>query len=561
MSTVALLSLALGTGSLAQIEPGTHARYLALTCEPGKPAPFVAVEVTLGPPDAVAAQRAVWWQMEIRGHEETGEKPLVRVQALTSRYPVEPAGGDMVLYRYIVYYPDVQETLEYRNVHTGRALLPPWRDFTQYFIPRPTLRVGQEQGVARTCEMLGHVLTLKSVETGAAWQPLNEAKVLTLDPEMLVGTSRNFKDKEGYRLPQKPERQNYTYTPFVEADYPAMIEAGINLFIVDADQERFVRDQSVFFIRSAGGTRPLAYPADLYRSNYLGSQMFMDEPSIIMVGDERIHKTLMYFSDAAAVIEKRVRGKYNSEDNYGAFALEKEFRKRGIAFGDMRLEQCDYPTWETLYDTAYYQMAGGCMGIVHEGRYQLAEFDERVAKWTTTNRQHTPEELLRYHYAFLRGGTRPFGKYWGTAIYGQCDPAISPLAMTLAYDMGARYLWFWTSDHDHHMPWPEQLALARQLRDHVRAHPRPSIFGPPAQRDLAIVIPYGYFLSLDNLWWVRELDVEGRNESSQRYRRLMERAHGAVQQAFDQHEDFDITVDGRAPIEGYRRVLRINDEP
>jgi hypothetical protein len=103
----------------------------------------------------------------------------------------------------------------------------------------------------------------------------------------------------------------------------------------------------------------------------------------------------------------------------------------------MRLDQFDYPVWETIYDTAFYQMAGGCNGIVHEARYQLADFDKAVAKYSRKDTKHTPEQLLKYHYAFLRGGTRPFGKHWGTAIYGQCDPAISPQVVTLAYDAGA----------------------------------------------------------------------------------------------------------------------------
>ncbi len=544
-----------------RIEPGTRAHYLALTCETGEPAPFAAVDLTFGPAGGEGDSGAVWWQLEVHDNAAGEGEPLVRLWALTAEDPVSVAGGNTsppTFHRYILQVPATGETLEYRNVRTGRALLPPWRDFGRLFVPRPARHVAFTQGVPHTCEYLGHVLTLKSIRTGVPFSPPPEAGVLELDPELLVGTSRSFRDAEGKRLPQQPERQDYTYVPFVQADYPVMIEAGINLFIVTPAQEAFVRAQPVFYIRDPRGKPPMRYPADLYRSNYLGSEMFMDEPSVIMVGDERIHKTLWYFSDAAAVIEKRVRARYASDRHYGAFAVEAGFRSLGVSFGDMRLEQWDYPSWETYYDTAYYQMAGGLNGIVHEGRYQLAEFDEKVAPWLESPRSHTAEEMLRYHYAFLRGGARPFGKHWGTAIYGQCDPAIAPLALTLAYDMGARYLWFWTSDHDHHLPWPEQLALARHLRDHVRAHPRPSIAAPPPQRDLAILIPYGYFLSLENLWWVRELDPQGGNESSARFRRLMRRAHAAIEEALVRHEDFDITVDDGRPIEGYRRIVRID---
>jgi hypothetical protein len=79
---------------------------------------------------------------------------------------------------------------------------------------------------------------------------------------------------------------------------------------------------------------------------------------------------------------------------------------------------------------------------------------------------------------------------------------------------------------------------------------------PPAV-EVAVAIPYGYFLSLDNLWWVRELDKEGKNESSQRYRHLMQRALAAVHECWTAGTGFDITVDDGKPIQGYRRVIRV----
>jgi hypothetical protein len=225
----------------------------------------------------------------------------------------------------------------------------------------------------------------------------------------------------------------------------------------------------------------------------------------------------------------------------------------------MRLEQHDYPAWETLFEVAYYQLEAGLRGVVHEGRYQLKAFDEAVARFTDVPRKHTAKEMLRYHYAVLRGAARAFGGYWGTSIYGQCDPQIAPEAVSLAYDMGARYIWFWTSDHDHHMPWPEQLRLARHLKSHAAKHPRRSISSSPPLLDKAIVIPYGYFVSLENLWWVRVLDREGKNEASQRYRRLMRRFLTEVHRAFDAGEDFDVTVDNGSPPKGYRKAVYVKD--
>lgn len=536
-----------------------RARYLALTALPGTPPPFAAVDFIFGPTEKIGRQVHQWWQLEVRTNASQNTPPQLALRALTATDPLASPPDSLAFARYILRLPETDETLEYRDRHTGRALLPGWHEFRQHFVPHRADSSRLRNGFPETCAFLGHVLTLSHTGRGEDWAAWPDVKVLTLDRELLVGTSRNFKDQEGRRLPQKPERRNYTYVPFAQADYPVMIEAGLNLFTVAPNQEAWVRGESVFYLRGADGSPPLRYPADLYRANYLGPVMFMDEPSIIMVGDKLVHNTLRHFSDAAALIEKRTRATYLSADHYGAYYLEWTLLKRGVNFGDLRLMQPDIPSWETLFDTAFYQMKGGGSGFVHEGRYQLAEFDRAVERFTGTPRRHTARELLEYHYAFLRGGTRPFGKHWGTAIYGQCDTNLAPDAVRLAYDLGARYVWFWTSDHDHHLPWPEQLALARTLKDHAAQHPRPSLFGKAARLDTAIVIPNGYFLSLDNLWWVRVLDKDGRNEAAQRYRRLMRRALEAVHRCFDRGERFDITVDDGRPIKGYRRIVRVDD--
>lgn len=540
-------------------EPGTHAHYAVLTARVRTPPPFEAVDLVYGPRQKINGAPFLWWQLEVRAKNDLETAPLFRLRALTSADPLALSARRLRFESYVLQCGETGEALEYRDSLAGNALLPPWRRFQRYFLPRRARGSGVQRGVPESAEYLGHVLTLQWAGHGVAWEKWNEVRKLDLDRELLVGTGRSFRDKEGHRLPQKPERRNYTYVPFTEEDYREMIGAGINLFVIRPDQERWVRSQPVFYHRGAGGNPPLRYPGDLYRSNYLGPVMFMDEPSIIMVGDKHVHNTLRYFSDAAALIEKRVRERYRSSGNYGAFKLERELAERGVNLGDMRLEQHDYPSWETLFETAHYQLAGGLAGIVHEGRYRLKPFDEAVAHFTGEARKHTAEELLRYHFSFLRGAARAHGKHWGTAIYGQCDPQIAPRAVTLAYDMGARYIWFWTSDHDHHLPWPEQLALARVVRRHAADKPRPSIFGSPPTLNTAIVIPYGYFISLRNLWWVRVLDPGGKNQASREYRRLVRRVLSEAHRALEAKEDFDIVVNDGREIRGYRQVISAGD--
>lgn len=539
-------------------EPGTHGHYAVLTGKVNTPPPFEVVDIVYGQRERIDGVEGVWWQLSASAKQDD-QDPIFVLRALTSRDPLSVSTDPLDFLRYILHIPATDETYEYRDIHSDIALLPGWKNFAANFVPCRAKGCRTQDGAPETAEYLGHVLTLQYVGHNVALADWENTKVLDLDRELLVGTGRNFKDAEGHRLPQKPERQNYTYVTFTEEDYKVMIDAGINLFIIQGEQQKWVANEPVFFLRKYAGEPTLSYPADLYRSNYLGPVMFMDEPAIILVGDKNIHNTLRYFSDAAADVQKRVRERYYSGGHYSAFQLETQLSEAGINLGDMRLEQHDFPAWETLFDMAYYELAAEVSGVVHEGRYQLEPFDEAVAKWTDSKRKHTAEELLKYHYAFLRGAARSFDKFWGSSIYGQCDPEISPLAIKMAYDMGARYIWFWTSDHDHHMPWPEQLELVRTLRKHEAENPRPSIFSEKKILDTAIVIPYGYFLSLENLWWVRCLDKEGQNEASKRYNNLMRNAFRAIQKAMELGEDFDITVDDGREIDGYHRVIRISD--
>lgn len=539
--------------------PMTHGRYSVLTASPNQKPPAGCVDIGFGPTEVVAGSPHRWWQVEVRTGPASNDSLLVQVRGLSQLNPLATGVADPGIIRYLVWIPETGERFEYTDAHTGRAILPPWHQFSKHFLPRTAPGSRQRGGMPETCAYLGHVLSLTSTGSRLAWEPWTKVANLRLDRELLIGTSRGFQDAEGRRLAQEPARQEYHYVPFTAEDFHRRIEAGFNLFPVEPKQEAYVRGEAVFYLRGAGGEPPLRYPADLYRSNYLGPEMFMDEPTIITIGDKLIHTTLRHFSDATALIRARVEAGYLGSDSGGSYHLHSMLIKRGVALGALHLQQPDYPAWETVFETAHYQMEGGLAGFVHEGRYQAKAFDNAVARWTGQPRPHTAEEMLRYHFAFLRGGTQPLGKFWGTSIYGQCDPAIAQQAVTLAYDMGARYIWFWTSDHDHHVPWPEQLQLARLVQQRAATHARPSLYGPRQLRDLAIVLPYAWFPSFDNLWWVRELDPAGKNEASLRNGALMRSLLRAYHEAIGKKEDFDFLFDTGAPPKGYRRVVRLSD--
>lgn len=539
-----------------------RARYRVLPAETGQSAPVDRVTITTS---GVSAGH-VDWELEVT--VPGSSTPQCVVSAGSTRSPLAGALDARDFLHYRLYIPAAGDRLEYRDRLTRRALLPEWDHFTRFFLPTPAPGAQRRDGVPVTCRYLGHVLSLESLDHVDAPRAWTEMQVLELESDLLIGTGRTFKDSEEARIPQTPERRNYTYVPWSREDYETLIAAGFNSFALVPGIEKWLRARPVFYRRGLAGDAPLVWPADFYRSNYRGSVMYEDEPACVMWRDEVLRSSIRHFSDFAEVLRGRIVSRYERK----ARGIEKALRDAGTSLGTMALAQ-PYPVWETRFETAWYQLQAGFSGFVHEGRYDLDDFyqsgesfDAWVEASTGIRRSHGAEEMLRYLFAFLRGAARHHRKDWGTSIYGQADPVTARRAVTLAHDMGARWVWFWTSDHGHHLPWPEQLALARIVRAHARAHPRPPRDGQRPVLDRVIVLPAGAFLFVESpthrrnpwdLWWMRGLDAAGKNEASLRYRELRRRAFVEIHRALDDGADFDIAVDDGREIEGYRKLIRI----
>jgi len=553
-----ILSAAISAQPQLQPPAGIRLHYLVFSGRNDVPPPFATVDFIYGPGEGGKNYR--WWQLEVRAKTNLAALPLFVLRALASADPLAEKQHPIKFARYQLRIPATGETYEYRDSNTGAALLPCWADFERNFLPHPASNTSWSGGAAGTCEFLGQLLSLaqKPIRSVEPWSSWGNVKRLDLNREILVGNDRNFKDSEGHRIATS-KTNDYTYVPLTEDDYRTAIAAGMNMFEIEGNQEPWVRSEPVFYLREAAGVPALRYPADLYRANYLGPVMFVDEPAGMILDRDDRRRAGKFAADFSTLFEMRTRAAYLSTDYYGAWHLEAALRRQGVNFGDMRLTQTDYPTWDSYAEATYYEMKAGVSGLVQEGRYKTASFDHQVLADTGLKWHSTPLQELKFNFAMMRGGTRPFGKFWGTSIYGQCDPAIAPLALTTAYDMGARYFWFWTSDHAHHLPWNEQMSLARVLKEYAAKHPRPSIYSPQPKRDAVIAIPNGYFLSLRDFQWRADGDVE-RCEAGGKYRRVLIRALTAVQQCYERGEDFDITIDDGHRLTGYRRVIKIDDK-
>lgn len=473
---------------------------------------------------------AYWLQLEATKHD--GKMLVATVLVDNPRLTPSHAPGTTVL-RYIYQEGDARP-IEYVNAIRGGAMTTPFGLLDNFF-PSYQADSIKDRLFPNAGIYLGLPIELIERHEVKRAPPANPLR-LDLDPELLVGTGRNTRDVEGQRI---WSGEDYTYRRFDEADYDEMINAGMNYFWVDAEQEEVIWRRPVFYLKWAG--QNLQFPEMFYRANCRGMTMFMDEPAIHMGWYfERHAEVAAAFkgpAGAARLLEARIREDYET-GRYGRHRMQGGLARQ-FTLGSLSLSENDYPAWETQEWSAYYQLKAGLPGMVHEGRYTNqadvnvinAEYDVRIPE--------TPTNNFRIRYAWFRGAARAFEGDWGTAIYGQCERSIARQAVTDAYDMGARYVWFWTSDQLHHVPYPEQVQLTRHLRDHEKSHPRRPLDVLRKSATTAIVLPDGYVMSAYMMWGHPAFHLDRVNEQGMRYRDVLHPAALQVERCIRQGISFD----------------------
>jgi hypothetical protein len=523
---------------------GTTARFYTLG--PGEDSQRLVTDLRLTILGEVSESGRRWvdWQMDAAfdGGRE------VSVRAASERAPMTGPDGCGDFLRYQLRHPD-GGVFDYRHARTGHALLPPVA-FRTLFLPTSDPAAALVDGFSGAGRFLAHIIILGPVTRSTDVRPVEGATVLTLRPDLLIGTSRSFRD-DGKGRPSPTA--NYNYIRLAEKDYGALIAAGTNYFGVTAEQLKWVKHRPVFY------RGPGAFPDDYYRSNYYPTQMFSDEPMIRLGWQEVSPPELDHPSQMASFLEGRVRHIYTELSPLHGIA--KDLRRYNIRLDHSVGEYMLAPTWETEFWSAFHELAGGAPGIVHEGRYRHDHYGWHPDVLFGPGLEYSTREMLLGFYTFLRGAARAFDGDWGTAIYGQSDPELRVEALTLAYDLGARYLWFWTSDHDHHVEFTEQVRLTRELSQHMAAHPREPLEKLRRAASVAVVFPAGYTLSWGHMWGHRSFSFESRNRTGTPYREVVAAAMWEGVLLAKQGVPFDFTED-HPGIEklGYEKLLMIGED-
>jgi len=534
------------------VPTGAWAKYKMLSTYTyrGEKPPLDTVTLKVGPHEEVKGKTYHWWQMEC---EKTGGRCFA-IRVLSDGVPMvgrKRRIGEVA--RYILKEGE-ESPVEYVNAEKGGPLLT-LLHFKGLLVPVLSWSSTKEGPFAAQGSLLGQMLALHEWSAEDEFARWPDPQVLKLDPGLLIGTGRNFRDTLDQRITGD---EDYPYRRFTKGEYDEMVETGINYFIVDPEQAEWIRRRPVFYEqRDLKGVR---FPEVLYRSNYMGAVQFVDEPACYIYGDDDAKKGAKRPADLAELLRLRVWRTLNTrEGHYSSLRLERSLRDGGFGLGSMGVYERDIPVWETLIQTSFYQLqsAAAC-GIIHEGRYRLDPFRESLKKMRMEADWITEKEMLLFYYAFLRGAARTWGRDWGMSIYGQADPAISPLAVTLAYDLGTRYIWYWTSDHQHHLPYREQLELTRHLRAHQKAHPRRSREELRKAAKVAIAIPYGYVIDFGPLWASNEFSHDKSNEAGVPYGTVVKAAVKEALGCLKKGESFDFIVDlAYASKTGYERIVHV----
>lgn len=527
-----------------------HLTFDLLSAMEHRTPPLTEISLTMGPEEIISGKAYHWWEM-------TGRKPSggqFAVRLLSEHLPMTTREAPGLIKRYILYEQD-NPPIEYIDVRSGGPLLPKFDCGGQLF-PQVCPFTQWENGFATTGTCLGHVLSLAKMDY-SHWLEWPSPLRLELNPDMIHYMYGLARDTEGQYLGEG----DYTYVPLERHEIEELVSLGLNCLMVDDKVEVWIRHLPVFYYKQFGEACSIDYPNILYRSTFQGSVPFIDEPEIHILEDKEDLAKIKRPEEGAFLLTNRLQEIHQSPvpNEWRRGLLRERLLSRGINLGILNLDDADHPIWVTMLETSFYQLQGGPAGVVHEGRYQVEEFVRDCKRFINEEIMLTSRELLLINYAWLRGAARAWRKSWGVAIYGQCDPEIAPLAVTLAYDMGARYIWFWTYDHQHHLPHFMKLNLLRHLSEHKATHPRESLEALLFSASTVIALPYGYgyCLGFDQMWESPNLNIAELNAIGVPHRAVIASALKEAINCVKRGEDFDFTVDIGQSFEGYHRVLRI----
>ena len=525
--------------------------------------------LTIGSVEKKAGVASQW--ICLRATKANGEK--FAIWLLSEGPPSDDLTIDRAtISRYILQIRD-DTPLEFHDRFTGKPVLPKLGAW-QYLFPKPVDKTKQNALFPKVAKYLGHTYQLTDLTDSDESAAPPNTHLLSLRPDVLIGPPSNTRQKDETR---RYDMSDYELIPLTASDYDEMIVAGINCVRVDTEQVEWVKNRDTFYwgIDAAA----LGYPECLYRSNYLGPAIFMDEPAVCtrdhvlrpkLAEDAAFRKALTPQVAFEAFRDYFQTAKYDGAPTRLCKGLEAH---PDVDLGDMKFLQQNLYTWETMISSAVHQLSEGNTetpaAIVFEppGRVgTMRTLPEMNMTYGCQIPIDNPKNLASILYGFLRGAARQTDKGWGMSIYGQVHRADAFWLQTHAYDLGAQHFHYWDNYQLACVPYSEILALSRNLSTHVESHPHRNLDKLRAAAEIVVLFPPGYNLGhvemgRGNLWGLGELNLERHNREGVKYRTVMHNFFIEIEKAIRLGVAFDLLWDlPELKLSGYREVVRIRED-
>lgn len=506
------------------------------------------VTVVSGPEEAGGLQ---WWMLDAEKSDGGFRVWVLRDAAGTkiARYVLEERG---------------RQARDYRHGVTGEAVLPSTGSWP-YLWPKAAQAEGR-------VEYLGHTYALEGKKSGAWTAPPADARVVELRPDLWLGPATSQRQKDERR---RYDGSDYEMVPFTRADYLEMAQAGVTCVSAGSEQQPWAEEAGLFYW---GPLDKLPYPELLYRSQYLGARLYLDEPAVStrdydirprMAKDPAYRKSM---SPQEAL--RAYQAHYEKSITAGPpQAMMQALAKRAdVDLGTMKFDQANLYNWETMPSTAAWALSRNAhvpSAMVFEPPGRIGT-RRTLPEWNMSYGTHFRTDdravLPAVIFGFLRGAARLSNKEWGVSIYGAVERADTFLWLTQAYDLGATRFHFWDNYQLACVPYGEVLAMVRHLRAHARQFPRPSLERLRGAAERAILLPPGYDLGhtqtgRGNLWGLGELNLERVNRKGVKHRAVMSRFFAEIEKSLQEGVAFDLLWDlPGLKLDGYREVVRVRED-
>lgn len=526
-------------------------------------------ELTVGCVEEIAGVQSQW--LQFTANKEN--KQSFSIWILSSAYPSELLKvAQKNILRYIVSRPD-SKPVEFVNQNLGTPVLPntgAWK----YLLPRSEIRKDPINSLGKKVKYLGHEYILDSHKQVDIPSPPKETVVINLTPDLLIGVPHNSKVKDGIR---RYDESDYEYIELTKENYSEMIEYGINVFNVNAEQANWIDTKNVYYWGIGGDN--VSYPECLYKSNYLGPAIFFDEPMVHTRDNVLRPKLNDDPTFRKAITPQILYNEFKKEYHNAKYEQSPTLLLKGLAnrkdvdIGDMNFLQQNIFSWETMPSSAIYQLSEGdkstpsAMVFEPPGRFGAKRvLPELNMSFDCQIPIDDPKNLIGMINGFLRGTARVTDKEWGISIYGQVVRSDSYWLMTHAYDQGASLFFYWDSYQLAAVPYHEYLSMSKHLREHAKNFPRSDLGKLKNAAETAILLPPGYNLGhvkmgIGLLSGLPELNMERKNSYGIKYRDVMNNFYIEIERCIRLGIEYDLFWNiENLELKGYREIVTIRED-